>query len=317
MKYSLFISVIVFIFCSCADSAKKDLALLRATVYALDRSNNVISNASEDIRKDLNSKLADPRLANRALVWQPLADRVSKYSTSAINYIDTLKSQLLSAAGCTISNKAPAFESGNYRVVNRLFVKENKGSELLKVLLDFVDSIKNVDSEMNNDFSELFKMNYEYLDSENNKSETFNETYFNGVSAAGALVALAKFENDIRYTEKEALTFCSNKCSPGCILIYEKFQVIVGQSSNYVKAGDEIDITAGVGAFSISASPEFIVDGEKIKANQDGIMIYKFKTQHKAGTYRKPVTIEYTKPDGTRNSHTYTISYTVIEPNQK
>ena len=88
----------------------------------------------------------------------------------------------------------------------------------------------------------------------------------------------------------------------------------MGQSSSCVKAGNDIQITAGIGSFSLEAQPTFSVDGKAIKSDVDGVMIYKFKTPLKAGDYFKPVKIEYTKPDGTRESKEYNIEYSVIDP---
>jgi hypothetical protein len=97
---------------------------------------------------------------------------------------------------------------------------------------------------------------------------------------------------------------------------YESFQALIGLNSSCVKAGDEIEINAGVGSFSTAAQPHFSIDGKLIPANENGIAAYKFKTPLKAGTYSKTVKIEFYKPDGTKESMAKKLDYTVIDPSQ-
>ncbi len=87
-------------------------------------------------------------------------------------------------------------------------------------------------------------------------------------------------------------------------------------NSSCVKAGDIIEINAGVGSFSVQSQPKFTIDGKLISVNENGIMVYKFKTPLIAGKYNKPIKMEYTKPDGTRELMTKNIEYTVIDPKQ-
>ena len=317
MRYAILISAIVLFFSSCSNNSKNELAVFKATEDALERSNKAIGDASKDIYGRIVDKIRDPMYANYTLPWKPVADRISEYSSFAIDYIDKLKIQLLNAAGASMENKALVFQSNNFKAVNKIFFQQKKGDELYKVLLGFVDSIKNADPELNAEYDRSLKNNYEYLADRDKDKLSFAENFFEGNSSAGALAVLTKLENDIKNTEKDMLTYCYNRCSPGCILRYDKFQAIVGLSSSCVKAGDPIEITAGVGSFSTQAAPKFMVDNKVMNANEEGVVIYKFKTQLKAGKYTKPVTIEYTKPDGTNSVHTYTIDYTVIDPNEK
>ncbi|MBK6379818.1 MAG: hypothetical protein IPF72_08815 [Chitinophagaceae bacterium] len=64
-------------------------------------------------------------------------------------------------------------------------------------------------------------------------------------------------------------------------MIRETFQVIIGQSSNCVKAGDNLEITAGVGAFSAASQPKFTIGDKLISGDDNGIAIYKLKLHQK------------------------------------
>jgi len=315
MRHSFFISAVVLFFCSCTGNSKSELAVFKATVNALDQSNKTINDVTNNIHKQLYGRLHDPQTANRAAVWQPIASRITELSSSVINYLSKVRSQLIGKIDKDTS-KFFVFKSENKDAVSKLFIEEGKGKQLYNRLKDFTNSMHNVDPEINIYYDELIKSNDDYLVYNIPDEKEFTETFFNNVSAAAAISLLAKFENDIRNTENKFVVFCFDK-STVIFCGYTVFKAIVGQSSNCVKAGDAIDITAGIGAFSTSAGPTFTVDNKKITANEEGVMVYKFRTQSKAGTYAKAVTIEYTKPDGTKSVHTYNIEYTVIDPNQK
>jgi len=315
MRYLIFISAILIFFSSCSNDSKSDLAVFKATTNGLERSSVTISKISADFHRQLVEKLNDPKSAAQVAIWQPRALRISELASSMIEYINKVKSQLIEESGYQISDKAAAFESDNTKAVRKIFFQQNKGKELYQRLRNFIDSIKNIEPGLSRVFSEELEDNYDYLDSSKYDHRGFSQTFFNQVSTATALSVLAKFENDIRNTEKEIISFCYSRTVPGCGLGYEAFKIILAQSSDNVKAGDYIEITAGVGAFSVAAQPKFTIDGKLTPSDEDGILIYKFKTPSKAGKYTKSVKMEYLKPDGTKESITKEIEYNVIESN--
>lgn len=317
MRYAIFISAVVLVFCSCADRIpEKKLETFHSTLNSLEESSKKIQLLTADLHKEFYKKINDSRYSDKARIWYPLSDSISDLSTLLTGYIKDLKLKIIKECGYEI-NSNDIFKTGGFESVKKIFFEQDHGKHLYDSLKFFIVSICKTNLELNRITNQSISTHYSYLDYAINNSKEFLNCFFKDVSAAEALCSLAKIENDIANIENESVNFCFVMGSPGCDLVYETFSTVVSQSSNYVKSGDEIGITAGVGAFSTNAMPEFTIDDKKIKANEEGIMVYKFKTQFKAGTYNKPVTIEYTKPDGTRDSHTYSISYTVIDPNQK
>ena len=55
-------------------------------------------------------------------------------------------------------------------------------------------------------------------------------------------------------------------------------------SSSYVKAGQEIEITSGIGAFSKAAMPTISINKKNISLDADGAARYRFKASDKPGT---------------------------------
>lgn len=57
---------------------------------------------------------------------------------------------------------------------------------------------------------------------------------------------------------------------------FDKTGVLIGQSSNYVMPGQDVTITAGIGAYSSAALPQISINGAGVPT-VDGQGIYTFK----------------------------------------
>jgi hypothetical protein len=77
--------------------------------------------------------------------------------------------------------------------------------------------------------------------------------------------------------------------------------------------GDELDLTAGIGAFSKAAKPTISINGATQSLNVDGVADYKTKVEG-AGEHSVTVNIAYTKPDGSPASVSKIVKYTVGLP---
>jgi hypothetical protein len=75
--------------------------------------------------------------------------------------------------------------------------------------------------------------------------------------------------------------------------------------------GDELDVTAGIGAYSAAAKPNITINGQHQDLNPDGAAEYKTKV---SSTGQVEVKIEYAKPDGSKDVITKQIKYTVGMP---
>jgi len=200
-------------------------------------------------------------------------------------------------------------------VSEHLFESHGKGKELLEILLKYKVALLAVNPEVKSQFehaTNIFSNEFTFGATD---TVAFNKTFFSSIPVIAANVILSKFVNNVKVCENETITYCYNKIGfldgPS---MYDKFAAIIGQSSNYIQAGDELIITAGVGSFSTASQPKITINGKEITVNEDAVAVHKLKTSQKAGKYFVPVKIEYTKPDGTKEAKTFNIEYTVIEP---
>jgi gliding motility-associated protein GldM len=111
-----------------------------------------------------------------------------------------------------------------------------------------------------------------------------------------AVTILSKFQNDVKNSEAAIVDYCHKKIGEVKV-IFDRFDAIANVNTTYAMQGDDIEITAGVGAFSAAAKPKIYIGGQMMALTPDGTAIYKTKA---SGTGNRviDVKIEYTKPDG-------------------
>ena len=61
---------------------------------SLSNANIIIQKKNDDILKSLQKKLADPKTAEKAAIWAPMADKAHALSDAIYNHIQTLKQDL-------------------------------------------------------------------------------------------------------------------------------------------------------------------------------------------------------------------------------
>ena len=312
MRYLIALLSIILFYSSCSNNAENSLTVFRVTGQSLEQSNIALSVSSEHMYKSMNERLNDPRTAERTAYWQPKTAQIAVLSAAVITYINKLKVELINEAGYKMVNNSQVLNDDNYRAVNNIFIKKNKGEELYKRLMDFISRVDRLDAQINVEFKELIKNMYHYLDSGKIEEERFSHTYFNRVPTAAALTMLTKIENDIRITENKLVTYCFYRTTP-IIETYTKFQALTGLSSSCVKPGENIEVTAGVGAFTAASQPKISVNGNLIPLNENGFVSYTFKSSLKAGNYIIPVKIEFTAEDGIKQTMMKNLTYSVVE----
>ncbi len=136
--------------------------------------------------------------------------------------------------------------------------------------------------------------------------------YFHMTPTIAAMTILSKFQSDIKNSEAQMIDYLHKKIGEVKV-VFDKFQVLAQASSNYVMPGDELHITAGVGAFSSSVKPQISINGQQMNLNASGTADFMTKAEG-AGEHTVMVHIHYTKPDGSPFDKDQPVKYTVGLP---
>lgn len=278
-------------------------------------SNEVINDGNNTIYKSLEEKMKDPQTAEKAALWEPKAMKAKQLSADMYSYIDSLKLLLKKQADLQIKpDGTEDYREDNLDASTRLFETNGVGSQLEKRLNDYREGMLNIDPSIRQQFQSNFPVSTDtkmYKNREG-KVKDFTQTYFHMTPTVAALTMLSKFQNGVRNAESEVITFCHSQI--GAVkVVYDQFSALVGQSSNYLMPGQPLTITAGVGAYSKAAQPDITIGGQRVAVGPDGAATYNI-TASGAGNHSVPVVVTYTKPDGSKETKTFPVTYTVGTP---
>jgi gliding motility-associated protein GldM len=273
--------------------------------------------ASNDVLyKSLQDKLTDPN-TNKALAqqWHDNADKVKKLSDDMDAYLNDLKQQLKKGANLVMKEKdgkqVEDFKEDNLDASTRLFETNKKGEELEKRLADYKAQVLGVDSAIGREFANSFPVTVEVPKGQEGKVKSFTTTYFHMTPTVAALTILSKFQNNIKTAENQVVTFCHNKI--GQVVVHmDQVGVLVGQSSNYLMPGQELVVTAGVGAYSSSANASISINGSSVAVDK-GQGTYK-TTVSGSGEHSIPINVTFVGEDGKPVTVPSTVKYVVGVP---
>jgi len=283
--------IFIVFFSACSERPKNELELFKALDESLLNSNKTINRSTETLLMLLQEKAEAPSSSYRAKLWLPKAILTQKLSTDVILNIEVFRSSL---------KKEP--------------VRKIKGEELYDRLLSYQESVFAIDSQMTNVFKTIEIIKTPKINSSDGVRENM-EALFKNIPVEAAMAILSQFQNNVRNLENRMIGFCNSKVYSE--VWFDFYSTIIGQSCNYVRGGTNMEIYAGVGAFSKSVNPSISIYNKSITVGYDGVAVYKFKASNRAGKHFIPVKISYTDQDGKQQIVEKVVEYTVMkEPDQ-
>jgi len=224
------------------------------------------------------------------------------------------------------------YTEGNLDATTRIMDTKGEGPKLYQSLADYKtkllnlldpsnypDQPENIKEDLRKDkavFEKALPLNLGIPESEAGNALTGNTPkdwtirYFHMTPTVAGLTILSKFQSDVKNSESQIIDYLHKKIGEVKV-VYDQFQPLVGTNATYLMPGDELEVTAGVGAFSKDAKPKITINGVPQSVSADGTADYKTKVSS-TGTVN--VKIEYTKPDGTPGVIEKPVKYTVGQP---
>lgn len=275
---------------------------------SLETTNVTVSNSTDVIIKSLEDKLADPRNAEKAKIWYPKAQEVQKYSKDVYSYIQDIKNDIIKQGGGDVYSHK--FKADNLDIATRMMVDKKKGIELKKRLEEFKKNVLAIDPDMGKAFANTLPISTEVPKTQSSSNNTFERAYFHMVPTVAALTVLSKFQNDIKTSENKLVEWCHNQV--GAVVVrFNHYVGFAATDKSYVMPGEEMKISAGIGAFSDQALPTVTIDGTNEQLNGDGVALRTVKASSGLGKHSVTVNIKYTDLDGNLKSVDKTIEYMV------
>src|SRR5665213_2011977 len=242
-------------------------------------------------------------------------------SDDMTKYIDGLKTDLLKAADLRMKyNPAGKDSIQDYREDNldastRLFETNGKGEELRKKLDQYKADMLKIgmpeDSSIKHEFAAIFPVNTTPPAAQDGTKKDFTQTFFHMTPTVAALTMLSKFQNNIKNAESMVVTYCHSQI--GAVEVHmDQVGILVGQNSNYLMPGQDLQITAGVGAYSSAATPTISINGRNVQVSQ-GQGTYSTKVSG-SGSHTVNVTVTFKDENGKMQTKTEPVTYVVGTP---
>ena len=280
---------------------------------SLENTNATVSKSTETILASLKQKSNEAATATRAQEWLPHADNVSKNAKEVFSYIQGLKDQILREAGGDPRDPEKKFKEENLDIATRIMVEKGAGKKLLEMLSQYKKKVLGEHSLIDSVFKNSLPINLDKPASRNKAGKTWEGAYFHMVPTVAALTILSKFQNDIKTSENTVVAYCHEQVGKVEVR-FDTYAAIVGQNSNYLMPGQELEITAGVGAFSKAATPIVTIGGQTYPIGAEGTATAKLPAGA-IGTRSVPVRITYTDQEGKQQIIEKNVEYKVGQAN--
>ncbi len=277
---------------------------------SLQSSSANISGSNNLLYTSLSKMLTDDKTKVQAAVWQPKAEQAKKLAADMDSYINSLKLDLKKGAGLVVKDGKEDFKEDNLDASTRLFETNGKGNELKAKLEEFKKNILALDEKIKIAFGSNFPISTDGVEGKEGKKD-FTTGYFHMTPTVAALTILSKFQNNVKNVENQVVTFCANQV--GAVEVHmDQVGVLVGQSSNYLMPGQELVVTAGVGAYSSTVKSNISINGSPVNL-VDGQGEYK-TTVSGSGKHTIQVSGSFIGEDGKPVAVNKTIEYVVGTP---
>jgi len=282
---------------------------------SLTSTNKTITNSTATIIKSLQDKADDPTDPNntKAKIWLPKAQAAQQLSAGIYNYIQDLRSRILKEAGFKPSadNKFDSsYKLDNLEVATRIMVDQKEGPKLRDMLAKYKEALLALDPAINAEFKNSLQIDLNPPKVQDKSNKTWEGAYFHMVPTVAAITILSKFQNDVKTSENRIVDFCHQQVGH-VVVRFTQFDAIIGQNSNYLMPGQQLEIKAGVGAFSPQAKPTISIGGQSQQIGDSGFVRYATTVPAGIGTRSIPVHITYQDQDGNNKVIDRVVNYTI------
>jgi gliding motility-associated protein GldM len=281
---------------------------------SLTSTNKVVNASTETIMSSFKEKLSDPTTMEKAKMWMPKAEQATNLSKGVYDLIEGLKTKIKVEAGYNPSDPNSTFKEDNIDIATRIMDKQGEGEKLRLALEKYKQQLLAIDPEVGKQFAATLPINLEIPKSATGAklgNVTWARAYFNMTPTVAALTMLSKFQNDVKTSENRIVNEFHNRVGQ-VVVRFDTYEPIVGANSTYLFPGQELQITAGIGAFSKTALPQISIGGRSVPLNEQGIAVYKSAVGSGGGSV--PVVIRFKDQEGKDQVREMKVDYTVGTP---
>ena len=281
---------------------------------SLSATNKVVNSSTETIMKSFQEKLTGPQ-ADKAKIWMPKATQAINLTKEIYDIIEGLKTKIKVEAGYDPKDPNSTFKEDNIDIATRIMDKQGEGEKLKAALEKYKQQLLAIDPEVGKQFANSLPIDLTIPKSTtggNLGNITWTRAYFNMTPTVAALTMLSKFQNDVKTSENRIVNEFHTRVGQVAVT-FDRYEPIVGANSTYLFPGQELQISAGLGAFSSKNLPQVTIAGRSVPVNENGMAIFKTAV-NSGGGGSIPVVIRYKDQDNNEKVIETKVDYTVGTP---
>ncbi len=279
---------------------------------SLNAASNTLEKKNKNIFSSFDAAYNDASTHERAAQWRPNALKAKAFADQMIAYIDGLQNKIAEAAGYKNGDSATYREDDLEAPTRVMTDPGTEGKTLHDKLQKFKDDLLGIDPAIKAQFQNSLPIDLSIPKTNNKANQNdWSASYFYMTPAIAAETILSKFENDVKNSEAMVVDYCYQQV--GAVKqVFNAYEPLVGQNSNYLMPGQELDITAGIGAYNSESKPVVTIDGVNVPLNANGVAEYKTNVSQ-SGSKKIHISF-FNQATGQQDSRDYEIPFTVGSP---
>lgn len=243
--------------------------------------------------------------------WYNKATQLRKATHSLYSYIDSLKLAIVKTADGDEAdiNNIQNVENLDAASVVMLAPNTGKGGELRRR----IDSYRTLIAQLLPDKNKVENISHVLVTEPRNTKGTIKKTWeegmFEDMPVIAAITLLTKVQNDVRYSEGEALGSLLTNIDAGDVRVNRMDAFVIPQSINVMR-GTKYSAHIVLAAVDSTQRPIVYINGQRLNNDQGLYEVVPGKT----GEFTYSGYIEVPRGDGTTTQHPFQSKYNVIEP---
>ncbi len=272
------------------------------------------SNKSITDKNNITYEQFDAQMKENAAKTAPFREKalqVKKLSADMFAYIEGLKETIIAESGGR-DEHGDIKSKDNLDAPTRVMENKKKGPEMEAALKDLREKLLTfVSPAKKAEFEKTLPLRVQIGKATNGHGEiakTWTTYHFNMVPTVAAVTILGKFQNDVKNSESLILDDLFKQISANDFK-FDKIRPFVSLNSKNLMEGQTLTAQIAVGAYSSTANPTIVVNGQTITASE-GLGTF---TMPVSGIGEKTIsgTISLPSPNGEMASYNFSETYNV------
>jgi hypothetical protein len=291
---SLFLAVLLLNACN---SRKDDNGRFEVLERGLKKTATIIFEDNQRLYYDLESKTKEPRYKVKADYWYNKSVRLLDYSRGMTTYLNGLEAEI--------------DEFKTSKEVNHFLLDKGKGIELYNRISKFNNNVILIDTLLIRSVFQKKDFFHMVIDTTQINADSMSGPLFQNCTPSSVKSLIALFKNYVLIMEHYLAQLFLDQIPS--YRGWQRFIPLIAQNTSVLKKGARLEISAGLGSFTLDGKPVIKINNREIPIGAEGTAEYTLTVNKNVGMYTIPVSIVYLDEEGNKQMFEKKIKYSVVQ----